>query len=123
MAAAAFMPRPNSGSCPTSTKFFDVPGVPPPGPAVTPSGCAAIPPGALTALAAGAASRPAEATRETSTGRNLIIVTSPGEGADLAAHTVDPSGPPDKRQVRSGPTVIMYSERSLVALAHVTICA
>src|SRR5947199_5494005 len=83
MVPAAFMPRPNRLSCPTSTKFFDVPGVPPPGPTVTLPGGAVTPPGAPgapDAPAAGTASRLTEATRETNAGRYLIIVTSSCRG-------------------------------------------
>src|SRR5262249_13640961 len=95
MVAAAFIPRPNSGSCPTTTKFFDVPGVPPPGPTVTPSGCALPPPRALAAPAAGIASRLTEAAMHTSAGRNLMIITSPGPGLQ-SPHTVDPHNPTGK---------------------------
>src|SRR6266567_16742 len=73
------MPRPNRLSCPTSTKFFDVPGVPPPGPTLTSAGRAVtLPPGATAPSAPAAApSRAVEVTKETSARRHLMIATSP----------------------------------------------
>src|SRR5262245_27284053 len=115
MVAAAFIPRPNSGSCPTTAKFFDVPGVPPPGPTVTPSGCALPPPRALTAPAAGIASRLTEAAMHTRAGRNFMIVTSPGRGLH-SPHTVDPHNPTGKGTRPHGPWPLMptvMGERSL----------
>src|SRR6266568_6898232 len=74
MVAAAFIPRLNSGSCPTSWKFSDVPGVPPPGPTVTPSRCGTAP---LDAAAAGAAvSSARETSKDSAAGRRLIVRTS-----------------------------------------------
>src|SRR5216684_645335 len=79
MAIAAFIPRPNSGSCPTSWKFIEVPGVPPPGPTVTPSGCTAPPSRDITppdAPATGAASNvmARQVIKVAETGRRLIVV-------------------------------------------------
>src|SRR6266702_5694434 len=83
MVAAAFIPRLNSGSCPTSWKFSDVPGVPPPGPTVTPSGCPVTAPRWGTtppnAPAAGAMARMVtarHAANDAGTGRRLIARTS-----------------------------------------------
>src|SRR5258708_10504480 len=72
------MRRLNSGSCPTSLKFIDVPGVPPRRPIVTPSLCA-IPTFAFAialreAAAAGAAASSArEASKERERERRLIV--------------------------------------------------
>src|SRR6266581_2658369 len=82
MVAAAFIPRLNSGSWPTSRKFIDVPGVPPPGPTVTPSGCATTPrwdttPPEAPATGAAASSVTARpAAKDTERGRGLIARTS-----------------------------------------------
>src|SRR6266487_6314809 len=75
---AEFMPRPNRLSCPTRVKFFDVPGVPPPGPTVTLAGLAVVPPAGAAAPNAPTAA-PAMATqvaKETAAFRYFMIATS-----------------------------------------------
>src|SRR6266498_2593960 len=73
-ASAAFVPRANSGSCPTSVKFDDVPGVPPAGP--TP----------VSPCADGGANRAIATPARTSSGVFLIAT-------HLHEHGGDPAGP------------------------------
>src|SRR6266542_1584658 len=104
---AEFMPRPNRLSCPTRGKFFDVPGVPPPGPTVTLAGLAVVPPAGAAAPNAPAAA-PAMATqvaKETAAFRYFMIATSLCRTGRLHAKPARPGGKPAVHGRPPGQTV------------------